>query len=105
MAKLMVASFDAHKLPARRLEHPDEGPAVHRVDDVDAAPARQGKPVKGLAPMTARPGELPAWVNLGLLPLMNLGAAFLVSGLPAAEADERRIGLLMAGVTEEAQAA
>jgi hypothetical protein len=55
--------------------------------------------------MTARPGELPAWVNLGLLPLMNLGAAVLVSGLPAAEADERRIGLLMAGVTEEAQAA
>jgi simple sugar transport system permease protein len=31
--------------------------------------------------MTARPGDLPAWVNLGLLPLMNLGAAFLVSGL------------------------
>jgi simple sugar transport system permease protein len=31
--------------------------------------------------MTARPGELPAWVNLGLLPLLNLGAAFLVSGL------------------------
>ena len=30
--------------------------------------------------MTAR-GELPGWVNLGLLPLLNLGAAFLVSGL------------------------
>lgn len=26
-------------------------------------------------------GELPAWVNLGLLPLLNLTAAFLVSGL------------------------
>src|ERR687891_419257 len=26
-------------------------------------------------------GELPAWVNLGLLPLLNLAAAFLVSGL------------------------
>jgi ABC-type uncharacterized transport system permease subunit len=31
--------------------------------------------------MAARPGELPAWVNLGLLPLLNLAAAFLVSGL------------------------
>jgi simple sugar transport system permease protein len=31
--------------------------------------------------MTARSGELPAWVNLGLLPLLNLAAAFLVSGL------------------------
>jgi general nucleoside transport system permease protein len=31
--------------------------------------------------MAARPGELPGWVNLGLLPLLNLGAAFLVSGL------------------------
>jgi simple sugar transport system permease protein len=30
--------------------------------------------------MAAR-GELPGWVNLGLLPLLNLGAAFLVSGL------------------------
>lgn len=30
--------------------------------------------------MAAR-GELPAWVNLGLLPLLNLTAAFLVSGL------------------------
>ena len=28
-----------------------------------------------------RPGELPGWVNLGLLPLLNLAAAFLVSGL------------------------
>ena len=26
-------------------------------------------------------GELPGWVNLGLLPLLNLGAAFPVSGL------------------------
>ncbi len=26
-------------------------------------------------------GELPAWVNLGLIPLLNLTAAFLVSGL------------------------
>ena len=31
--------------------------------------------------MAARRGELPAWVNLGLLPLLNLAAAFLVSGL------------------------
>jgi ABC-type uncharacterized transport system permease subunit len=31
--------------------------------------------------MAARSGELPAWVNLGLLPLLNLAAAFLVSGL------------------------
>jgi simple sugar transport system permease protein len=31
--------------------------------------------------MTARSGELPGWVNLGLLPLLNLAAAFLVSGL------------------------
>ncbi len=31
--------------------------------------------------MAARPGELPAWVNLGLLPLLNLAAAFFVSGL------------------------
>jgi ABC-type uncharacterized transport system permease subunit len=30
--------------------------------------------------MAAR-GELPGWVNLGLLPLLNLAAAFLVSGL------------------------
>ena len=30
--------------------------------------------------MAAR-GELPAWVNLGLLPLINLAAAFLVSGV------------------------
>ena len=30
--------------------------------------------------MAAR-GELPAWVNLGLIPLLNLAAAFLVSGL------------------------
>ncbi|MGI9419437.1 MAG: ABC transporter permease, partial [Geminicoccaceae bacterium] len=30
--------------------------------------------------MAAR-GELPAWVNLGLIPLLNLMAAFLVSGL------------------------
>jgi simple sugar transport system permease protein len=29
----------------------------------------------------AERGELPGWVNLGLLPLLNLGAAFLVSGL------------------------
>ena len=28
--------------------------------------------------MAARPGELPAWVNLGLLPLLNLAAAFFV---------------------------
>jgi general nucleoside transport system permease protein len=31
--------------------------------------------------MAARSGELPAWVNLGLLPLLNLAAAFVVSGL------------------------
>src|SRR5918996_2151562 len=31
--------------------------------------------------MAARPGELPGWVNLGLLPVLNLAAAFLVSGL------------------------
>ena len=31
--------------------------------------------------MAARAGELPAWVNLGLLPLLNLAAAFFVSGL------------------------
>ncbi|HZD52543.1 MAG TPA: ABC transporter permease [Woeseiaceae bacterium] len=31
--------------------------------------------------MAARSGELPAWINLGLLPLLNLAAAFLVSGL------------------------
>src|SRR5688572_26720031 len=31
--------------------------------------------------MAAQPGELPGWVNFGLLPLLNLGAAFLVSGL------------------------
>ncbi len=31
--------------------------------------------------MAARSGELPAWVNLGLLPLLNLAAAFFVSGL------------------------
>jgi simple sugar transport system permease protein len=31
--------------------------------------------------MAARPGELPGWVSLGLLPLLNLAAAFLVSGL------------------------
>ena len=31
--------------------------------------------------MAARPGELPGWVSLGLLPLLNLGAAFVVSGL------------------------
>ncbi len=30
--------------------------------------------------MAAR-GELPPWVNLGLLPFLNLAAAFLVSGL------------------------
>jgi ABC-type uncharacterized transport system permease subunit len=34
-----------------------------------------------VALMAARPGELPAWVNLGLLPLLNLAAAFFVSGL------------------------
>ena len=31
--------------------------------------------------MPARSGELPGWVNLGLLPLLNLAAAFFVSGL------------------------
>jgi general nucleoside transport system permease protein len=31
--------------------------------------------------MTARRGELPGWVDLGLLPLLNLLAAFVVSGL------------------------
>ena len=31
--------------------------------------------------MAARSGELPGWVNLGLLPLLNLAAAFFVSGL------------------------
>ena len=31
--------------------------------------------------MAVRTGELPGWVNLGLLPLLNLAAAFLVSGL------------------------
>jgi len=31
--------------------------------------------------MAARPGELPGWVSLGLLPLLNLAAAFLVSGV------------------------
>jgi simple sugar transport system permease protein len=31
--------------------------------------------------MAARAGELPAWVSLGLLPLLNLAAAFVVSGL------------------------
>jgi ABC-type uncharacterized transport system permease subunit len=31
--------------------------------------------------MAGRSGELPAWVNLGLLPLLNLAAAFFVSGL------------------------
>ena len=31
--------------------------------------------------MAARSGELPGWVNLGLLPLLNLAAAFVVSGL------------------------
>jgi general nucleoside transport system permease protein len=31
--------------------------------------------------MTTRSGELPAWVNMGLLPLLNLAAAFFVSGL------------------------
>jgi simple sugar transport system permease protein len=31
--------------------------------------------------MAARSGELPGWVNLGLLPLLNLAAAFIVSGL------------------------
>jgi simple sugar transport system permease protein len=31
--------------------------------------------------MAVRSGELPAWVNLGLLPLLNLAAAFGVSGL------------------------
>jgi simple sugar transport system permease protein len=31
--------------------------------------------------MTVRTGELPGWVNLGLLPLLNLAAAFVVSGL------------------------
>ncbi len=31
--------------------------------------------------MGARSGELPTWVNLGLLPLLNLAAAFFVSGL------------------------
>src|SRR5688500_16793493 len=30
--------------------------------------------------MAARSGELPGWVNLGLLPLLNLAAAFVVSG-------------------------
>ena len=29
----------------------------------------------------ARPGELPGWVDLGLLPLLNLAAAFVVSGI------------------------
>jgi ABC-type uncharacterized transport system permease subunit len=31
--------------------------------------------------MSARPGELPRWVEYGLLPILNLAAAFLVSGL------------------------
>jgi ABC-type uncharacterized transport system permease subunit len=31
--------------------------------------------------MAARRGELPGWVDLGLLPLLNLFAAFVVSGL------------------------
>jgi simple sugar transport system permease protein len=31
--------------------------------------------------MAVRSGELPGWVNLGLLPLLNLAAAFVVSGL------------------------
>ena len=31
--------------------------------------------------MAARSGELPGWVNLGLLPLLNLAAAFVVSGV------------------------
>jgi simple sugar transport system permease protein len=31
--------------------------------------------------MAARPGELPGWVSLGVLPLLNLVAAFLVSGV------------------------
>jgi ABC-type uncharacterized transport system permease subunit len=36
---------------------------------------------EGWALMAARSGELPAWVNLGLLPLLNLAAALFVSGL------------------------
>jgi general nucleoside transport system permease protein len=31
--------------------------------------------------MAVRSGELPGWVNLGLLPLLNLAAAFIVSGV------------------------
>jgi ABC-type uncharacterized transport system permease subunit len=31
--------------------------------------------------MAARSGELPGWVDLGLLPLLNLAAAFVVSGI------------------------
>ncbi|MGH6916948.1 MAG: ABC transporter permease, partial [Geminicoccaceae bacterium] len=31
--------------------------------------------------MAVRSGELPGWLNLGLLPLLNLAAAFVVSGL------------------------
>src|SRR5687767_12227189 len=31
--------------------------------------------------MAARSGELPGWVNLGLLPLLSLASAFFVSGL------------------------
>src|SRR5512132_3487643 len=41
-------------------------------------PGAQGR---GTRLMPARPGELPAWVNLGLLPLLNLAAALFVSGL------------------------
>ena len=36
--------------------------------------------------MAARRGELPAWVELGLLPFLNLLAAFVVSGLIGAHA-------------------
>ncbi|HEX6142986.1 MAG TPA: ABC transporter permease [Geminicoccaceae bacterium] len=49
--------------------------------------------------MAAR-GELPAWVSLGLLPLMNLAAAFLVSGvivLVLGESPLRALELLLYG--------
>jgi ABC-type uncharacterized transport system permease subunit len=41
----------------------------------------RGAQRRGTFLMAARSGELPAWVNFGLLPLLNLLAAFFVSGL------------------------
>jgi hypothetical protein len=49
MIEVMVTASGPEVSPAGGFQHPDDGPAVHRVDDVDAAATGQGSSVKGSA--------------------------------------------------------